>query len=114
VASGDGAAFGFNAPMASGIGGLYSVELGEGYISGSSMNGCRLLAGNVSLADDGFMLASGLVTSERYGSHAINANVSPNAWGRHLWIVHEDCLIAGGCLDSLGYGSAHTPSDLDA
>lgn len=113
VVNADDTAFTFVAAEAIGVAGLYSVEITEGYASGTSMTGGRLMAGIVQHLDDGGALIHGLATREGFGSCALTTRLSPASRGTQRWIVQADGLVAGGCSDDQGSGFAVTSGNED-
>ena len=90
----------FEAPLATGIAGLYNVTLlSDGTLSGTSQTGGQLegkLADGNALQQYGSYPVSGTITSPDGQPQDFNAFTSPNTSEDHRWIVLADGRIKGG------------------
>ena len=88
----------FNAPLATGIGGLYDVKLSpDGAVSGTSQTGGQLEGqlGNILKEYDTYPV-SGTITPPDGQAQDYKALTSPNTSDHHRWIVLNDGQIKGG------------------
>jgi hypothetical protein len=88
----------FEAPLATGIAGLYDVKLSpDGIVSGTSQTGGQLEGqlGNILKEYDTYPV-SGTITPPEGQPQDFKALTSPNTSDHHRWIVLDDGQIKGG------------------
>ncbi len=94
----NGDAISFEAPLATGIGGLYNVNVSsDGSLSGTSELGAQLEGqlGNILEENDSYPV-SGTITPPDGQPEEFKALTSPNTSDDHRWIVLPDGQIKGG------------------
>ena len=106
VALEDGSGFDFLASEATGLAGVYDVEIGDSYIAGTAEHGAMLTGGIAHRLENGSLLVQGISTRPGSRSRSLSVRLAPESWGIQRWIVHESGAVAGGCGDSQGYGFA--------